>query len=190
MVKSKQVSQAKTAETKKKDNTLKIVFIVLGVFVGLSILSVVGLMIFFGSIFGWKDKNVTVNSDGEKGSVTIKSNDGQSATSYGENVQIPDGFPSDVPIYDPATLVSSSKLSEGQYSVSARTASTVSDVTSFYKNDMKEQGWNSQIESSYGDGTILSFKKGNRTASVTVSVQPQESSDRKTFFTVSTSDKQ
>lgn len=174
----------KTEGPKKKDNTLKIVLIVVGVIVGLMIISGILFSIFVGSIINRAGKNIKVDKDGDSGSINIKTNDGQGSINYGENAKLPDGFPTDVPLYEPSTTVHASKTSDKQYSAGLKTNSSVSDVVAYYRSELAKQGWESTHESSYADGAILNFKKGDRVVTLSVSNQKDEQTE-KTFISIS-----
>lgn len=178
-------TEAPKEAPKKKDNTLKIVLIVVGIIVGAIVIFWIGIAIFVGSIFHRATDGVKVNSDGKNGSVTIKSNDGQSTGSYGTNVRLPEGFPSDVPVYKPSTTVAASKTGDKAFSASAKTNATVETVLNYYRDELAKQGWTTVHESSYSEGTILSVKKANRTLTVSISNQKNEPTE-KTFISLST----
>lgn len=167
--------------TKKKSSTLKIVLIVVGVLVGLGIIGTVLMVVFFSALFKNAAENVSNNSDG---TVTLQSDDGNTKTTVGENVSLAQGFPSDVPIFEPSTLLASSKTDDTDYSAVARTASTVSDVSNYYKTTMAAQGWTPQLDSASSDGTFMTYQKGDRTSSVVVTTNSDEGSNEKTGFVV------
>lgn len=169
------------ASAKKKSSTLKIVLIVVGVLVGLTVLGTIASIVFLGALFNSATDGVDVND----GSVTIQTENGEVKTNVGEGTKLADGFPSDVPIFSPSTLMASSKAENSSFSAVAKTASSVGDVTNFYKTQMASQGWTTQLDSSSGDGTLLTFAKDDRTASVVVTTSTEESSNEKTGFVVS-----
>lgn len=169
------------AAPKKDNKTLKIVLIVVGVLVGLGIIGTILATMFFASLFDSATDGVNVDD----GTVTIKSDDGQVTTSAGEGATLAEGWPSDVPIFEPSTLRSSSKADNTSFSAVASTASSVADVTAYYKSEMASKGWATQLDSSSGDGTLLSFSKDNRTSSVIVTRSEDEASNEKTGFVVS-----
>lgn len=178
----------KSSDTKKKDNTLKIVLIVVGALVGLMILGVIVTSIFIGSLFGNATKGIKVTGDEDSGSVTIKSNDGQSTTTYGNDASLPDGFPSDVPIYDPSTTVYATKTDDKHYSVALKTADATDKVLAFYSDELTKQGWTSTHESSYTGGNIILYKQGDRSLSLSVSTQENEEVE-KTFVNLAITEK-
>lgn len=169
---------------KKKDNTLKVVLIVVGVIVGLIVLFWVIVVIVIGSLFHRATKNVQIN--GQNGSVTVKSDNGQSTASYGSNVSLPKNFPSDLPIYKPSTLVGATASDNKNYSATAKTNDSVDTVLNYYRTNMANQGWTSDNESSFTDGTLLSFKKDNRAATISVTNQKTEPTE-KTWISISSS---
>lgn len=169
---------------KKKNSTLKIVLIVLGVFVGLGILGTVASIIFLGAVF---DKaNDSINN----GEVTIQSQDGDTKVQAGENVSLAAGFPTDVPIFDPSTLKASSSTADTEFTAIASTASSVTDVTNFYKTQMAAEGWTVSYDASSDTGTILTFDKDNRTAGVIVSTSENTDSNETTGLVVTVTTKQ
>lgn len=181
MVNAQQAPQGE----KKKDNTLKIVLIVVGIVVGLMILAAVAMTVFVGSLFGRATKNVKVTSNGQGEGVTVKSSDGQTTSTYGTNAKLPDTWPSDIPIYSPSTIVAASKSGDSHYSASFKTNDSTDQVSAYYKQELPKQGWKNINESSYGDGTILSYKKNDRSLTFSVSNQANEDTE-KTWVSLST----
>lgn len=170
-----------TKKTKKSNSTTKIVLIVVGVVVGLAMLGTIASMVLFGALLDKATENVDVNN----GEVTVKSDDGQSTTTYGDNVKLTDGFPTDVPIFDPSTLKASSKNNTDDFSAVAVTDQSVADVTSFYKTEMAAQGWTLQYDSTAEGSGLLTFAKDDRTASIIVSTSNDADSNEKTGFVIS-----
>jgi hypothetical protein len=181
------VKKETSASSKKSDNkTLKIVLIVVGVLVGLGVLATIASILFVGVLFDKATDGIDI--DDESGTVSFQSEDGKVTTNVGENVKLADGFPTDIPIFEPSTLVASTKVSDSQFSSVAKTASSVADVTNYYKTQMAAQGWTTQFDSTSADSTLITFQKGNRTSSVVITTSPDESSNEKTGFVVSVSD--
>ena len=162
----------------KNNKTLKIVLIVVGVLIGLGLLGTILVVVFFSALFHEAAKNVDLNN----GQVTIKSNEG--TTSVGEGAKLADGFPTDVPIFSPSTLVASSKTDDNSFSAVGKTSKSVADVTNYYKSEMAKLGWTTLLDSTSGDGTLLSFQKDNRSAGVVVTNNADDSSNEKTGFVV------
>jgi len=170
---------------KKKDNTLKIVLIVVGVLVGLGILGTIASVVFFSALFNKATDGVNLGSNGN-GTVTVKSDSGESTATYGEGASLQQGFPSDVPIFEPSTLVASSKIDDKNYSASAKTSKPTSEVLAYYKTELVKGGWESTYEAVFENSAIATYKKGTRGVNITAGLQDNDPKE-KTFFTVSTS---
>lgn len=114
-----------------------------------------------------KDSGVNVNP--ASGSVSVTGKDGESA-SFGKNVSIPSGFPSDVPIYEPSDVIAAAKVKEG-YAVSLITQDSVEKVSAYYQKELKAKGWttgDSSGEFNFNGGSVSSFEKGSNTLGVII----------------------
>jgi hypothetical protein len=114
-----------------------------------------------------KDSGVNVNPT--NGSVSVTGKDGQSA-SFGKNVSIPSGFPSDVPIYEPSDVIAAAKVKEG-YAVSLLTKDSVDKVSAYYQKELKAKGWvsgDSNGEFNFNGGSVSTFEKGSNTLGVII----------------------
>ncbi len=91
-----------------------------------------------------------------------------------EQAVLPDDFPSDVPVFEGAEVAAVQKLANGASNV----VFTVEDadapqVFSFYKNDMRGNGWDVEQEYEGKEQSFLSFKKGNTITNVSVTKDPK-----------------
>lgn len=113
-----------------------------------------------------------VDVDSESGDYTIKSGDGTyELTSSGE---LPDNFPSDVPLYDDQDITGSYRSSsEGvsSWSVTAETEDSVAKVGDFFDDEFSS--WDNQGEFSASGTTTTVYKKGNLSATVSVGESSQ-----------------
>lgn len=93
-----------------------------------------------------KATGVKVESDG----VTVTGKDGQQVSIGGEN-KLPDGFPSEVPVYDGATITSSVSTEQG-FLVGFTTTDAPREVLDWYKSELAAGGWEvkSNMESDSG----------------------------------------
>jgi hypothetical protein len=86
----------------------------------------------------------------------------------GENLKVPDGFPDDIAVYPDLKIISSSAVPQG-FMINGQTGDDVEKVAAFYTDKLTSGGWAKDGEfSQEGTMRVLSFKKDNRTASVTV----------------------
>lgn len=149
------VAATTTPQPKKKSNTLPIVLlIILGVLALCSIFGAKLAGVAFKGFLATKGlkvddagKNVTIKTedgtltlDGNNGSGSIKTDEGE--IKYGENLSLPADFPSNIPVYPGATIVTvSSKTAEGTAFVSFTINKSVAEVLAYYKEEMPKKGW-------------------------------------------------
>lgn len=108
------------------------------------------------------------------GTVDIKGKDGENYNvSAGENVKIPDNWPSSVPVLPDAKLSFAGTMSgkeEGSVSVVYTTGKSVSDVATYYTESLVENGWTIEAQMSTGDGSVVSATKNeNETVGIYIS---------------------
>lgn len=77
------------------------------------------------------------------------------------------GFPSDLPVYPQANIVTASPLPNQGYTLQAQASDPIEKVADFYSVQMKANGWtdNSPAETS-PVMRMLQYRKGTRTASI------------------------
>jgi hypothetical protein len=104
-------------------------------------------------------KDSGLNLDTKNGSVNVQGKDGESL-SIG-NAKLPEGFPSDVPIYKPSDVILSLKTKEG-YNVTLATTDSSQKVSDFYKTQLSNNGWTKEeTEIAFSSNVAQSFTKGN-----------------------------
>jgi hypothetical protein len=163
----------------KKSNTGLIVTIVIVV-----VIVVVGIIlaIYFGSRFvadrgeqlveqaieGQTGAEVDLEQD--EGTVKIETEEG--SAEFGLGAELPADFPSDVPIYPGAQVISSLSLGPNRASVSLQSSDNYADVVAFYEAGIPAEGWNVESRNEFtadsGRSVILNATKGNRTVIVSV----------------------
>lgn len=103
-------------------------------------------------------ENVKVENDGKK--ISFDGKGGQ--FTYSAEGELPDGFPSDFPIYPGAKLTSSwTTASEDSKGVSVvwETTDSVTQVKSFYKDKLTASGWKIDNELAQEAMQTISFEK-------------------------------
>lgn len=108
--------------------------------------------------------------DVSNGTISATNKNGESI-SVGNNVKLPNGFPSDVPIYEPSDVKAAVTTSKDTYAVTLTTSDSGSTVNEYYNKQLAEQGWvgsadNSQLD--FGTGKIASYTKDTRTLGVLI----------------------
>lgn len=127
-----------------------------------SIIMMIGSVLIFAAVIaGFNSALKKSGVDVSSGTVSVQGEDGESAT-FGNNTKLPDGFPSDVPVYEPSDVILSIK-SKGRYNVTLASKDDSSQISSFYKTQLASKGWKqSDSEISFGVGVATSFTKGDQ----------------------------
>lgn len=84
--------------------------------------------------------------------------DAQAPTEGGE-AQLPEGWPTEAPVYPEATITGAAKITlEGvtQYTVVFRTKDAHQDVSAWFKNELEAKGWTIDSEMTTGSGQDIS----------------------------------
>lgn len=131
--------------------------------------------------------NGEVDIDYGEGTVTVETEEG--TMSMGQD-DIPEDFPSNVPVYADATVVwTSSSTADQTYWVDLESADEFTAVEAFYEDELPAQGWEVTDKTSYtADGqatTIFYANDGVNDLVVTVS-----SSDNKVMISLNAMAKQ
>jgi hypothetical protein len=139
------------------------------------LLYVVIFMLFAGLVFSAnkyaKDNGVSVDTN--KGTIEVKNKEGESVELG--NAGVPDGFPSDVPIYPGGKIIASSKT-DGSYTVTFNTPDSKSKVEAYYKSNLATNGWTSGEGTSsndFGSSSTTTLKKGDSFINVMVTESTQ-----------------
>src|SRR5262249_48866261 len=82
--------------------------------------------------------------------------------------EVPKDFPQDVPIFKDASLAAVQDLANDAHNVVFQTNSPVPDVYKFYQERMTKSGWQVTQQFQRAEHAVLSFKKGNMIANLTV----------------------
>lgn len=110
---------------------------------------------------------------GNSAEVTFKGKDGQEAR-MGEGVALPEGFPKDVAIYPKATIFVASKDKQGAMTVVLKVADATQQVTTFYKEKLKENGWEIENEMNMGTTMMLQGAKEGRKLVVSINKDSEQ----------------
>lgn len=162
-----------------KNNTVKIVVIVVATLIGLGIIGsfVTGFLLTrateqgLSGLTGGKAK-----LDTKTGTVTV--NGGKDKATLSTEQKLPAGFPSDVPVYQPSTIKFSASLSKGSYNVTFSTDDSSALVTKYYDKELPSKGWaikeNSQV--SFGSVTTTMYTKGKSELTLVITGAGNDSS--------------
>lgn len=157
---------------------VKVILIVIAVLVVLGII-IVALLAFalpkIGENIVEDVTNTEVQRDGDD-NISFESDDG---SSYSIGADLPDDFPENVPLFEPAELTSSTSISSSEDSRSW-TASFVTDasrdeVVSFYEDEFSDSEW--KVESTFSDGDSSQTRYVNEAEQTRVNVLVQEADE-------------
>ncbi len=119
------------------------------------------------------DSDVEVTDE----SVTIETDDGD-VTIANDTGEIPDGFPSDFPLYDDYALDGASSVASGgttTYYINMTSDDEVTDVFEWYKAEFNNDGWTMTGDTLYTDSGsssgMLTAEKGDMEATVSMTTE-------------------
>ena len=106
-------------------------------------------------------------------------------------VQLPEGFPTDFPIYGNATVIAASRISAAQgniFAIGMETTDAAAAVRSFYEARLAEAPWevSNVVEIAEENTVIVEFarREGGGQAG-TLAIQEEQTNGRRTLITVS-----
>ena len=88
----------------------------------------------------------------------------------GGEVEVPNDFPSDIPLYPASTPMASLDAGDHGRVLALTTSEAPEDVFEFYRTELPKQGWSIENEAAFGEQYVLGVAKETRTASVTIAV--------------------
>jgi hypothetical protein len=155
-----------------------------GAFMAMKQFSFLVLLLTFELCLGCGKSTTVTGPDGEKMTVT-KKGDGMEMTVQGklgkkahisankDGVALPEDFPTDVPIYPKATVVTAMTIEKAQM-VSLKTADSVKQAEAYYKEKLKDNGWEIKTSMNTEDGMMLQGQKKGHVLTVMVSGKSDE----------------
>lgn len=119
----------------------------------------------------------TITADGDKGEVAIRGPDGEivRVTAGDGDIPLPEGFPTDVPIY-PSARVTTSSTAKNTMTVVLTTGDPANKVMAFYEPQLKANDWEVVTTMSMGEGSMLHVTKENRACSLIVGQSKDQTS--------------
>ncbi|MFA6427356.1 MAG: hypothetical protein WCW16_02835 [Candidatus Magasanikbacteria bacterium] len=109
-----------------------------------------------------------VQVDGENVNIQTQ----QGSLQVGENVSLPQDFPSDVYVIDGQLMSAMKNVAGAGFQVVVKSDKSVKDAQELYENKLKEQGWTITASMDLGTASVVSAKKDERV--VTVSIGTEE----------------
>jgi len=160
----------------------------------LRVLAVLCVLVLAGSIVGCQsiaekatekaiEKSTGVEIDKSGDEVTIKGEDGTEVTASSDG-ELPEGFPSDVPVYE-GKIVTSVKADKG-WSVALEASDDVNTIFDWYKSELEKDGWKIVSEMKVTDGAAVVAEKGDQNLQVTIGASGSDDGKTSVSLLVST----
>jgi len=131
-----------------------------------------------------KDEDGTsAKVDLSKGTMTIKTKDGETAVVSGEGASVPADFPKDVYVVKGAKIQMSMKTPDG-YVLNMQVEQSTAKLAATYETELKAQGWAQEASFDMGDTRSLSYKKDDRQLAIVMN-----KSDESTTVMITVADK-
>ena len=165
--------QSVTPPTSAGGMSQKAILTIVIVVVVLALLGWLGSRFFWGNVAENMAENALERATGGKvdidynsdNTVTFEGEEG--SFQAGENVSLPNDWPSDVPVMSGAKIsyAGSSNPSTGApgASVTFTTSKSASEVASYYNSELVNHGWTIDSTANMGGANVISAKKGERT---------------------------
>ncbi|MFA6197625.1 MAG: hypothetical protein WC734_00515 [Patescibacteria group bacterium] len=106
-----------------------------------------------------KSTNGQVDVDYGSNTVTINTNSG--SYSAGENVSLPNGFPSDIYVIEGDLKAAVSSGDDG-YNLTIETSKTPAEASAIYDRELRADGWTISGTANYSGVYSIAAQKGNR----------------------------
>ena len=122
------------------------------------------------------DAEVTVKEGSDTVDITVKGEEGTTATySSGAGVELPSGFPKDVPTY-PDMKLEFSGTQGNMYTINGRTSDAMAKVTETMKAKAASEGWSevmtmSQPGAEGKPGMMMSYTKADRVLNLVLAAE-------------------
>jgi hypothetical protein len=118
-----------------------------------------------------------VELDTEDGGVSVETDEGE--MNIGSKANIPDNFPSDIPLIDYSEILNSAVYTDDEdgtttYQVMITSEENFEDTLEFYDDGMTDQGWDREASVNSEGTSMLSNTKGENTCTVWVIEEDDE----------------
>ncbi len=114
------------------------------------------------------EKSLGGNSEVDLNNGAINLQTAEGSLQVGGEINLPDGFPSDVYILDGKILSAMQNFGANGYQVIVSTNKSIAEAQTLYNEKIKKDGWNIQNTMNLGTSFIVSAVKDTRTLSVSI----------------------
>lgn len=114
------------------------------------------------------DANVKIDDSNGDEEIVINRNVGGNTARPGKNLEVPDDFPRDIPIYPDMNIYAVDKIGAG-HMIQAQTSNNPDDIIDFYKEKMVGDGWADEATTNaLPSMKNIRFTKGKRMTAVMI----------------------
>ncbi len=113
------------------------------------------------------DADVELDDDGNVESLAIDQGMGAMQGQVGINLELPEGFPEDVPLYPGLSIHAANAMPQG-HMVQASTEDDRQEVIDFFKERLTAEGWTEAESNEAGQMLQMRFTKGQRVTGITI----------------------
>ncbi len=106
---------------------------------------------------------VEVNSEGEKADITIKNKDGETFKMTVNKGELPNGWPSEIPVISGGNIIfSQTESKSNMQQVSIETDSSMADALNYYTEKLNAGGWGIENTMNMPQMNMITAKKSDR----------------------------
>ncbi len=168
-----------SSKTEKKSNIGMIITIVVIVLIVLSAGGYFASRYIFKS---WFDKQTGISVDEDNNSTKLETDDG-TVVEGGENIDLPNYWPDDVPIYAKDNINTVGKSGDEDFYLSFISGSTSSEIYNWYLDELKVKGWTIISQFTLNTTSSISAEKDTRVFGIAIS-KSEEDDDTSSVITV------
>lgn len=114
--------------------------------------------------------DLDVDKNGDKGSITIKGDNGEEMTISSNGKEIPENFPSDIYMID-GEIVSVGSVNTGEGNIITVVKNVDNDIEKVVQKilkEMKANGWKSEMNMTTSEGSMQMYSKNDNSVTVTI----------------------
>ena len=117
---------------------------------------------------------VDADVDAESGTVTLRGDEGEEMTFTADEagIELPDDFPSAIPVYPEARAVQYSEMGEG-VQATFQVDATLAEVRDWYVEQLEDGGWEIQMNTIMQDGGMMSAEREEESLSLILGAEEE-----------------
>jgi len=118
--------------------------------------------------------DIQVGTDGDRVGVSAETEEGAFTLEAGGQVQLPQNFPGDVPLYPGMEILVAQALEQREtFTLQGRVDATSGEVSSYYREAAPAEGWEEKHALAQPTGEIITFEQGERMLNILVAAEDE-----------------